>query len=36
MLAALEKTGNPDLVFSSFVSGLPQGQIESLRKAIND
>ncbi len=36
MLAALEKTGNPDLVLSTFISGLPQAQIESLRKALND
>ena len=36
MLAALEKTDNPALVFGHLVEGLSHAQIESLKKALND
>lgn len=36
MLAALEKTDNPDLVFGHLVRGLSRAQIESLKKSLND
>ncbi len=36
MLAALEKTDNPELVFGHLVQGLSHAQIESLKNALND